>query len=283
MFAELKSIIKDLKELPTVPRVSSQILKLMEDPRHTLKKLADLIAMDPSMSAMILKTANSAYYRRDTEVTTLDRAIVVIGEKNLKELVINVCMKSFANVTTAQERALQEDSLACAIAARVIAQALGHPEPEEAFLAGMFRHVGKMAMLSLFPDLYRMVLDMAKKNESDIPDVEQDLFGFNHAAIGAAVMDCWNFSSNLVQTTLHHHDFIEVDLMNPDQAQDPYVYNLSAIINLAEGMCEYLGIGVASAHSTLELDALPGAIVLSLESEQIFRMLDSVRKAWDNR
>lgn len=283
MFAELKNIIKDLKELPSVPKVSSEILKLMEDPRHTLKKLAELIALDPSLSATILKTANSAYYRRDTDVTTLDRAIVVLGEKNLKELVLDVCVRSFAKVVTAQERMLHDDSLGCAIAARVVAQALKHPEPEEAFLAGMFRHVGKMAMLSLFPDLYRMVLDMAKQTDADIPDVEQDLFGFNHATIGAAVLDCWNFSSHLVEITLHHHDFIEVDVLDPDSVKDPYVYNLSAIINLAQGMCEYVGIGCLAPHRSLELDALPGAIVLSLEIEQIETMLDSFEKAWEDR
>ena len=70
------------ENLPSIPTVALEILRLSKDPSVSVEDLGEVISADPALSAKILKLANSSLYRRGEEITTLPKAAVLLGLKN---------------------------------------------------------------------------------------------------------------------------------------------------------------------------------------------------------
>ncbi len=266
MFNDFNMMVRSIGDIPPVPAVAAKVLQLLQDPTTSVKKLADTIAHDPGTSARILKLANSVYYGQQRNVTTLERAIILLGEIKVKNLVVETSLRGLNKSFHSLEKTLWEDSIGCASAARIIAEHLESADSEEAFLAGLFRHLGKMVMLGGHPESYRHVLEIVEEGKGELVDVERAYFAYSHEKIGAALLDHWNFPPSLVQVTLHHHDLIFGET-------EEEIRQLAAIVNLAGGLCAYLGIGRKSSAAERQPIDTPGARILALSRETLDEIL----------
>ncbi len=283
MYTELKTIVSEMEDLPKEPMVAAQILQRLENPALSAKALSKAINSDPTLAARIIKTANSTVYRKKDKTTTVEKAIVQLGEQKLRDLILDNCLKSLQLSETTADRKMHTDAHGCAMAARIVARLTEAADPDQAFLAGMLRHIGKLVMLKRDPEMYQRIQELIAEPETNEIDVELGMFAFSHDLVGAALLEYWHFAPVLVQTTLHHHDFSRIQDFDPNHYLDPHIYNLSATVNIAEGLCKYLGIGGTKAQEVLELQFLPGAIVLSLSEGQIAQALDQLGAEWARR
>ncbi|KIH76124.1 HD-like signal output (HDOD) domain, no enzymatic activity [Geoalkalibacter ferrihydriticus] len=261
MFNDYKTIVKHLGDLPPMPAVAIKVLDLLKNPYCSAKLLAKAISHDAAVSGRILRIANSPIYGRQKRVTTLEGAIVVLGENILRTLVLETSLRGINKSFGRLERMLWEDSIGCAIAARIIARRLGQADPEETFIAGLFRHIGKVVMSNHDKETYQRVLDMAPTAEEGLIDLERAFFAFSHELVGAAVLDNWNLAPVLVQSALHHHD------LRLDEEADPQTWHQVAIVNVAGRVCRRLGIGQEAPLPDLDLASAPGAIYLRLSDD----------------
>jgi HD-like signal output (HDOD) protein len=170
------------------------------------------------------------------------------------------------------ERRLWENSLGSAVACRLIAKISAAYEPEEAYLAGLLHHVGKTLMVNRDKDLYQEVQRIVDAQEGELIDVERGLFAYSHDMVGAALLDYWNFPEHLIAATHHHHNFAGLE------EEDPPLYRLCAIINLAGGLCRFYGIGYPHLDETLDPAMLPGAIVLDMNPIKIDQLLPQFKE-----
>ena len=158
MFRDFDSIIRSMGELPPSPIVATKLLELLRKPDLKIKELANAVSLDPVISARLMRMANSAFYQQMKQISTVDRAIIVVGENVLKNLALEYSLRNTNKTYGVTERKLWENSIGCAVACRMIAGRLTDIDKSEAYLAGLQHHIGKVVMINRDKDLYREVL-----------------------------------------------------------------------------------------------------------------------------
>lgn len=265
MTTDFKSVVNSIKDLPPMPAVTVKVLELLNDPNVNYVKLGEVISSDPAVSARMLKVANSAFYSMKRQIKTLEHAIAIVGERTLRSLVLAASLEGMNKSYGLLEKMLWEDSIGCAIGCRILARKFASADPEEAFLAGLFRHLGKIVMNFSDPDAYRSLAETAYSDGRSTSELEGNFFPYAHAVVGAAVLDKWNFTRSLVMSTLHHEDVI----ISPEEENADLLLRLTATVNLSGQVCRKLGIGQREPDEELDLLKGPGAKALNLEEADV--------------
>lgn len=275
MSVDFKTVVRTIGDLPPMPAVAMKVLQQLQDPNVSTSALAETIANDPAVSARVLKIANSAFYSMKRQVKTLEHALVIVGEKTLRSLVLAASLEVMNKQVGLLEKMLWEDSLGCAIGSRLVARRFKTVDPEEAFLAGLFRHLGKIVMNFSDRDRYSVMVQASYQGAGTLTDLEKVYFPYNHEVVGAAVLDKWNFSQSLIQCALHHSD------LAISRDEDPERYNLIATVNVAGSLCTRLGIGQREPQEDYDIHTTVGATALGLAPEKIDDCLDELQEVFD--
>ena len=195
--------------LPSSPTVTTEILKLDRDENAGMTDLVKVISADPALTTKLLKVANSAFYRRGAEVTTLQRAAGALGMKTVKTIALSFSLprafESEGNQSPELDYpAFWRQCLATAVAGRELARLLKTRYSEEAFLCGLLSHLGQLVMSNCLPEQYSEVL---QKSSGRLPEssLELEILGFTHHHVAAAVMETWQFPE-LVATAVRYWD-----------------------------------------------------------------------------
>jgi HD-like signal output (HDOD) protein len=247
MFNDFDAIINTMGELPPSPIVATKLLELLKNPDLKIKDLANAVSLDPVISARLLRMANSVVYQQVKEISSVDRALIVVGENVVKHLALECSLRNTQKTYGLLERKLWENSIGCAVACRMLARKLTKLDPSEAYLAGLQHNIGKVVMVNRDKKLYKEVVRIVGVGDGQLCDVERGLFAYSHELVGAALLDRWNYPKFLVQVALHHHDFETCAKL------EPKIFEHCAIVALAQGFCRRFGIGYDE-----EQDILPG-------------------------
>ncbi len=266
MSADFKTVINSVSDLPPMPIVAVKVLELLNDPNVKYEALGEAISSDPAVAARMLKVANSAFYSMKRQIKTLEHAIAIVGERTLRSLVLAASIEGMNKSYGLLEKMLWEDAIGCAVGCRILARKFSSADPEEAFLAGLFRHLGKIVMNFSDPEAFQSLVEMAYAEGVSTSELEGRFFPYTHAVVGAAVLDKWNFSRFMVMSTLHHADLmIAVDEEDNGEA----LLKLTATVNLSGQVCRKLGIGQREPDEDLDILATPGATALELDEDDV--------------
>ena len=255
MFRDFDSIVKSMGELPPSPIVATKLLELLRKPDLRIKELANAVSLDPVISARLMRMANSAFYQQMKQISTVDRAIIVVGEDVLKNLALEYSLRNTHKTYGVMERRIWEHSIGCAVASRMIAARLTGLDKGEAYLAGLQHHIGKVVMINRDKDLYKEVMRIVDSGQGQLRDVERGLFAYSHEMVGAALLDYWNYPKFIVEVTLYHDDFEH--LFQADRK----LFILCAVLCLAGDFCRHFGVGYV-APENLDLALSRGALAL---------------------
>lgn len=278
MITDFQTVVRSVRDLPPMPAVANKVLELLGDPDVNYGKLGEAISSDPAVSARLLKVANSAFYSMKRQIKTLDHAIAIVGERTLRSLVLAASLEGISKSYGLLEKLLWEDAMGCAIGSRIIARKFSTADPEEAFLAGLFRHLGKIVMNYSEPETYRKLVEAAYTEGTSTSELEDRFFPYAHEVVGAAVLDKWNFSRALVMAALHHKDL----RFSLDEDEDAYqLLRLAATINLAGHVCMKLGIGRRQPSEDLDVSDCLGAKALELNEAQVMGVVDEIDEVFN--
>lgn len=266
MSTDFQTVVRSVSDLPPMPVVAVRVMELLGKEDVKYKELSEAISSDPAVSARLLKVANSAFYSMKRQVKTLDHAVAIVGERTLRSLVLAASLEGMNKSYGLLEKLLWEDAMGCAIASRIIARRFSTADPEEAFLAGLFRHLGKIVMNFSDPEIYRELVEAAYAEGTSTSNLEGRFFPYAHEVVGAAVLNKWNFSQSLVTTVLHHRD-LKIHLAEEDEGRA--LVHLAATVNLAGFICRHLGIGQREPDETVDVTTAPGALILELTAAQV--------------
>ncbi|MCC6952567.1 MAG: HDOD domain-containing protein [Deltaproteobacteria bacterium] len=228
-------IVAWVNDLPPLPHVASQALVLVEDPDTTAQKLTNLLGQDTALAARVLKIANSAMFACQREITTLNQAIMVIGFKSLKGIIVAATLRQLSRNFGNIEKMIWENSTCTAVGCYQLAQQLKKPYMDEVFLLGLLHDLGKLVLVRQIPKEYQKIVDGVKKGKL-FTDVEQDTLGYAHALIGALVAKKWNFSLDTCQVILHHHDPLDDTVTDLQEEK-------TAVVVAADLIAHQLGFG----------------------------------------
>ncbi len=263
----LCEIVDSMYNLPPMSVVATKVLAMLRSSDYTANSLAQLIACDPVLAGRLLGMANSAFYGVHREVLSLPRAVVILGENALKSLVLVACLKGINKDPGPVQRRLWEDSVGCALGAQIVARTFHSTASEEAFLGGLFRHIGKMIMLDFDCPKYEQLVAAVDAGTASQDSLEKEHFHFSHAVISAAVLEKWNFSKMMIQAIRHH------DRLDLAAEVYPEAFRLAATVNVASSLCRTLGIGCVKSDARIKLSQVPGALALGIEYSQMKMLL----------
>lgn len=266
-----QELIANLGELPPLPQVAAQVLRVSADPDATAEDLRKVIAMDQALTLQILKISNSAMFGMVREVTTLTQAIMTLGFSTIKSVVIASSAKNLYHRggVGLQERLIWEHALVSAICSRAFARALRFPRLEEAFIGGLLHDIGKSVLGVKFPDHYATI-QRATYNEQGLSlDLELESFGFDHAMVGEALVSRWNLAPSLQAAVRWHHD--------PGQAPQPH-RELTALVALANQLALEEKVGIGSP-ALLEGASAQAMEILRVGPDSLAGMKEGIREA----
>lgn len=197
--------------LPPLPQVAIRLVKLVNEPLVSASDVAALISTDVSITAKLLRLANSAFYGIPRTITTVQNAVVILGMKVVNSLVLGVAVnQTFAGKakTDLDQNMFWSHSLATAAAAKRLAPlAYGmHPvEPEEAFCAGLMHDLGQLVLDRFFTDEFAQILSSAKQKSKPLSYTEEQHIGHHHGEIGGWLTSKWELPTNLRMPIIYHH------------------------------------------------------------------------------
>lgn len=203
-------ILRAVSDLPVMPHVVSKAQTIMADPKASLKTLASVVEVEPAIAAKVLKIANSAYYGLRGKVSTIQHALVVLGEKVLGEL---ITMAGVSNIINKKLKGyhwesgdLWKHSIAVAIGSGIIARKI-RPELEKtAFFAGLIHDVGKIILDQYVYERREIFEDFLQDNHKSFPDAEKHILGFDHSDLAAEFCEKWNIPETQATAIRFHHD-----------------------------------------------------------------------------
>jgi len=206
----VRRLVERVQGLPTLPSMLHNINQMILNPRTSAKEVAQVISVDPSLTAKVLRVVNSSFYGFPNRITTISHAIVILGFNTIKSIVLSSTIfdvfRKGAKPTDFDRAEFWKHSIGCGSAAKVIGRRLGYPMLEELFIAGLLHDVGKIVMDQFLPEKFAEVLELVKAKNLLIAEAESQVLGATHADIGAWLFERWNLSRGLIETVRCHHN-----------------------------------------------------------------------------
>jgi HD-like signal output (HDOD) protein len=206
---EAERLIRQVEELPTLPAIITRILEVLEDESSSARDLERVVSCDQSIAARVLRIANSAYYGFSREITTIHRAIVILGFQTVRGLALG---SSIFETFFGGERdscfdrtAFWLHSIACSRCAMALGKQVRGIDPEEAFLGGLVHDIGMVVMDHVMHEKYRPILEQAVTQGEPLNQLERRTWGFDHADVGGWLAEHWKFPPSLLEAIRFHH------------------------------------------------------------------------------
>jgi len=263
---DAKAIAATVGDLPMLPHVATRVIELVGNPNTNVSDLEQVISRDQALTTQVLKIANSALFGRRGMVSTLSRAIVLLGFKTVHSLVIAASTETFYRSTSMRfkDKLLWEHAVAAALAAGYLARECRYRGVEEAFLGGLLHDVGKIILDANLGERYQGIVERVYNEGATFVDAEREMLGFDHAEVGSLVVKKWNLPETLEEAVRLHHRAMS-SLLDP---------TLCAIVSLANSACVKLGIGperlpkldLTQLDVTARLKIAPDCLTLLLET-----------------
>jgi HD-like signal output (HDOD) protein len=200
------STILDNPRLPTPPAVALQVVEKASQSECDLEELIALLRQDSGLCARVLKTVNSGLFGLPRAVGSLKQAVVMLGARPLRSLVLSVSLPA-VQISEPDEliRRYWQESATGAVLARQLAIHLRHPEPEDDLVAGLLRDLGILVLREAFPNEYRAVWESALSDRAPLCQREYEVFGMDHTEVGAGLLQEWHLPPEIFLPVRYHH------------------------------------------------------------------------------
>ena len=206
----IKRIVSQTETLPSLPAVYTAIISELQSPEPSVQKVGQIISTDLAMTAKILQVVNSAFFGLVRKINNPREAVMLLGTETIKALVLSVKIFSEFNQTKFawfNFDGLFNHSMAVSMFAQTITKEehLDQNLVNNSLMAGMFHDLGKLILVTNFPEPYQKVLKEAGKTRQNLWDLECEVFGTSHAEIGAYLMGLWGLEYPVIEAIAFHH------------------------------------------------------------------------------
>jgi putative nucleotidyltransferase with HDIG domain len=233
-------IYSKIDELPTLPTVLPKLLNLMENNKSGASDVADVISNDPALTAKILKISNSAYYGFMQEITSLDKAVPLLGFNMVKSLALSISvmnsLSSSRGGANFSNEGLWIHSLTVATAMTELNKRFGRQNTEEhLFVVGLLHDIGKIVLSLFFGELFEQALkEVVTSKGKRLNVAESEIIGMDHGKIGEMLLVRWKFPEIISAPIGVHHMQDNQD----DSTSDDVI-----ILIIANALAQEIGLG----------------------------------------
>jgi HD-like signal output (HDOD) protein len=207
-FPGLPHLITRLPHLPSLPETYFQLASELQEGDVSVERVGELTAQDPALSAKVLQLANSAVFGLQLRVTHPTEAVLYLGLETIKALLLLAhTFSTFENVPAAQISLLQRHALNVGRFAQGLAvrENTALEVQNEAFTSGLLHDIGKLLLAANIPQEYSWILEQSRLQKRHTAELETEMLGANHAAIGGFILHTWHLPGPIVDAVTWHH------------------------------------------------------------------------------
>ncbi len=201
---DAQQLVAEFKDIPPMPNVMVKALNVIKNPQTGIAELGKIMQVDQAISAKTLSLVNSAFYGFRQQITSINRALVVLGMMKAKNIIMSLALKQM--MTAQGSRELWEHSIRCAVASEIIAKEYKVINPDDAFVIGFLHDIGKILLNTKNPLKYSKVRYLAAQGNVNLIDIEMAQFGTNHCILGALISKKWQLPVILTNCIRYHHE-----------------------------------------------------------------------------
>jgi HD-like signal output (HDOD) protein len=232
---QLRPKIVALDAIPTIPAVVMPLVSLLRLPADQVEmtRIVELASYDGTIAAQCMRMANSPLFgRKHTE--TVRGAVMALGLKRVEAILMGCCLNKIVppDKWIIDPVIFWRHSLGCALVSRKMAQLIGYPDSEKAYLAGLMHDLGILVNTIACPGEFRKCIDAAREERVALHRMEETVLGFSHCQSGKILAEHWTFSADLVEVIASHHNVA----LAPDRP-------LVALIHISDLLCRLRDLG----------------------------------------
>ena len=220
--------------LPPLPAVMLELQNVLQRRNFSADNVAAVIAKDPGLTAWLLKLVNSPYYGFSAKVSTISRAVALVGTRQIQTLAIGGALNSLAVLLPKGLLDMElfwRHSVAVGVVAQEIWKLSGRSESEQLFVSGILHDAGKLALAYAAPQIMSIMNKHYGRDAEPSYMLEKRLLDFDHARLGGMLLHRWNMPLPLVIAVLRHHN-----------VDEPVRYPEAAAVHVADILVTALNI-----------------------------------------
>jgi putative nucleotidyltransferase with HDIG domain len=204
---QLEKVMTDMRP---IPQIVLKLIRMIQDDTYGMMDLAKEVRQEQVITAKIIRLCNTAFFQQKVKVDSIDRALAVLGEKRLLQLVISASMEDFFSKDSTGyslcKGGLFNHAVGTALISERLAVITGRASSEVAYTAGLLHDIGKVALDQYMGLAYPLFYRKIQVGDDNLTSVESDVFGVTHTDIGGLLADRWSMPEQLVEVIKYHHD-----------------------------------------------------------------------------
>jgi len=217
-------------DFPAVARVIHRLHEVVRKENCNALEVARVILGDPGLSSKVLRVVNSSYYRpRGEPISTITRAVMLLGFEAIRDLTTGlVLLDELARAAGGRPvvREVLHQALVCGSVARALSATVGYPNPEEAYLLGLFANLGQLCLAAYYHDDYERAVTLADPSHHALERALHEVFGIASADLATGILARWNFPAGFSEYFRSTHPSVDRPVLGHSQ-------RLFAIVDLA--------------------------------------------------
>jgi HD-like signal output (HDOD) protein len=228
------ALLDDVEGLVSPPNVCMRLFELIHLPTTGAADIAQVVAVDPNLTARLLRMANSSFYSFSRKIDTVSRAVTVIGTTELYQLVLSIsAVKTFAGIPNelVKMETFWRHSVYTGLLARTLAIRANVLHPERLFVAGLMHDLGSLVLYHQRPDAMRDIMLIADGDEEVLYQSELEHFEFTHASVAAYMMEQWQLPDVLIDAIRWHH---QPEMAQQARVEAHLLYLANHLVNESE-------------------------------------------------
>jgi HD-like signal output (HDOD) protein len=273
--------------MPALPVTVAKVLEITNNPKTSPVDLNQVISLDPVLMGKVMRLINSAYYSLPNQITSLVRAIIMLGINTVKNLALSTAVLGTlgraGDFQALNMEGFWRHSIAVGVTAKLVATRR-NVDPklrEEYFIAGLLHDIGKIPLNNKLAKEYVQAISNTDREHVPLYRSEEALLLVNHAEVGKLIIDNWRLGENLSDAVSFHHSISEYTGTHRELVITVAVANLFSNTyelgfsgdrypeNLPQQIMEELGIDWDY------LESIEDAVKAEIEKAQIFLQVAS--------
>lgn len=246
-------VLNNMDKIPSLPISVSKILEITKNPQVSPKDLNKVISFDPILTGNVLKLVNSAYYSLSTKVTSIVKAIILLGVNTIRNLALTTAIVPIVGAGSKKSwlaldgKGYWKHSIATGATAKLIGNHCGVSKKlqEEYFISGLLHDTGKVILDHALQEKYQKVVEKSTVENINLIDVENDLLKINHVEVGRMLAEKWDLSPELIDVIQFHH--------NPKECHQE-TRTLVYAVAIANIYCNQKQIGFSGNRNDISMD-----------------------------
>ncbi len=206
--ASIEAIIQQRLELPTPPNVVFRLLEVIKDEERSFKEIGDIISKDPSLTAKMMKVANSSIFGLCGKIGTIENALAVLGMNVIRNIALSFVIIDGVKAPSSEVFDIEyfwKRAITAAVAGEMLAAHI-HFQSVDTFLCSLLKDIGVLVMYKQLAMEYKQILLLKAYAGSRSFPVERELIGFDHGELGGLMLKQWGLPETIYLPIFHHHD-----------------------------------------------------------------------------